>query len=238
MPTVLITGAAKRLGKVLAEFFASKNWEVIIHYNNSDNAAKELSLSLQKKYYGREFSIVKADLSDPEQASALLINQLHIKRPDLLINCASIFESSNIGETNYKLLRRHMKVNFEAPFMLMHEFYNCYGKGNIINILDARIISNSWSHAAYSLSKKSLTELTRMAAFEWAPNIRVNAVAPGPVLPPPGKDKSYLERVAADTPLKKSVDLNSFLESVWFLVTNSAITGQIIYCDSGAHLKG
>ncbi len=240
MPTVLITGAAKRVGKALAELFAARDWEVVIHYNHSEEAALDLSLGLQNKYPDRHFPIVRADLSDGDKFVALLMDKLPapIKGLDALINCASVFEPSSVAETDYHLLRQQMAVNFEAPFMLMQAFYQLHGSGAIVNILDTRIVNNSWSHAAYSLSKKALMELTRMAALEWAPGVRVNGVAPGPVLPPPDKDAAHLKKVAADTPLKKVVGLNDLAESVWFLIANSAITGQIIFCDSGAHLKG
>ncbi len=240
MPTVLITGAAKRVGKALAELFGARDWEVVIHYNNSEVAAQELSLSLQKKYPDRQFPTVRADLTDVGKSIALLREGLpaSVNGLDALINCASVFEPSSVAETDHQLLRQQMAVNFEAPFMLMQAFYKVHGRGAIVNVLDTRIVNNSWSHAAYSLSKKALMELTRMAALEWAPDVRVNGVAPGPVLPPPGKDAMHLEKVAVETPLKKVVGLDDLAESVWFLVANSAITGQIIFCDSGAHVKG
>ncbi|GAO30274.1 SDR family oxidoreductase [Geofilum rubicundum] len=240
MPTVLITGAAKRVGKALTELFAARGWEVIIHYHTSERAARDLSLSLQKKYDSRHFPVVQADLSNPVQSVEMLLKQLPqpLAGLDALINNASVFDASTLAETDYDLWRRQMLVNFETPFMLMQAFYKMFGKGAVVNVLDTRIVNNDSSHAAYSLSKKALTQLTQMAALEWAPDVRVNGVAPGPVLPPPGRDSVYFEKVAADTPLKRVVGLDSLAESVWFLVANSAITGQVIYCDSGAHLNG
>ncbi len=240
MPAILITGAAKRIGRALAELFAGRGWEVVIHYNNSASSAQDLSAYLQNKYSDRHFPTVKADLSDAGKSVKLLMDELPapIKGLDALINCASVFEPSSLAETDDQLWRQQMTVNFETPFKLMQTFYNNYGKGSIVNILDTRIVNNNWSHAAYSLSKKALMELTRMAALEWAPEVRVNGVAPGPVLPPPGKEATYLKKVIADTPLQRVVGLDELAESVWFLVANSAITGQIIFCDSGAHLKG
>ncbi|MCA1745815.1 MAG: SDR family oxidoreductase [Bacteroidales bacterium] len=240
MPVVLITGAAKRVGKALAELFAARGWEVVIHYNSSEVAAQDLSLSLKKKFADRHFPIVRANLLHPGHSVELLMNTLPapVLRLDALINCASVFEPASLAETDYPLLRQQMTVNFETPFMLMQAFYSKYEKGCIVNVLDTRIVNNEGAHAAYSLSKKSLMELTRMAALEWAPKVRVNAVAPGPVLPPPGKGATYLDKVVADTPLKSIVGLDNLAESVWFLIANSAITGQILFCDSGAHLKG
>lgn len=237
--TVLISGAAKRIGRALAESFAARGWEVVLHCNNSREEADILSSGLRESFKGRRFPVVMADFSSPEKAAADVfarLSELGVK-PDALINNASLFSPSTISETTAELLRQQMSVNFEAPFLLMNAFYHSYGKGSIINILDTRVSHNRSDYAAYSLSKRALMELTRMAALEWAPNIRVNAVAPGAVLPPPGKEYSYLSELAAQTPLRKVVEMEQLIDALWFLLSNSAVTGQIIYCDGGAHLN-
>lgn len=239
MQTVLISGAAKRVGKALAERFAARGWEVVLHCNNSREEADLLSSGLRESYKGRRFPVVMADFSSPEKAAVDVfarLSELGIKL-DALINSASLFSPSTLSETTAGLLRQQMSVNFEAPFMLMNAFYHSFGKGSIVNILDTRVSHNKSDYAAYSLSKKALLELTRMAALEWAPNIRVNAVAPGAVLPPPGKDYLYLSELAAQTPLKKVVEMEQLIDALWFLVNNSAVTGQIIFSDGGAHLN-
>lgn len=236
--TVLITGAAVRVGKSLAEFFASKGYNVILHCNSNYDAALELSSSLSQTYPHALFPIVTVDLSYPIDAANQLFHTLPkgISTVDVLINNASVFEASKLKETSYELYRRQMVINLDAPFFLMQAFYNRFKSGSIVNILDTRITNHNSSHAAYTLAKKALMHLTQMAALEWAPSVRVNAIAPGPVLPPPGDDISHLHRVAESTPLKSTVSLDNLADSAYFLVSNRSVTGQIIFCDSGAHL--
>lgn len=238
MHTVLITGAAKRIGEALTHHFAQRGWEVIIHCNNSRGDADRLSTHLRNLFEDRQFPVIAADFSDPVSASDAIFSELRILNlcPEVLINSASVFNPGLLADTSYTHLRRQMAVNFEAPFMLMKAFRQYCKKGCIVNILDTRVTSNDSRHAAYTLSKKVLMHLTEMAGLEWAPEIRVNAVAPGAVLPPPGQDETYLKDVVAGTPLKQAVSPGDLADAVWFLVNNGTITGQIIYCDGGAHL--
>jgi NAD(P)-dependent dehydrogenase (short-subunit alcohol dehydrogenase family) len=231
---VLVTGGAMRLGKAMVRHFASMGWEVAIHYNSSSAEAKSLSDELQKHYPGRNFPVVQANLCEVVECEALINNFDHL---DALINSASAFEPGLLSETNKKLFRQQMAVNFDAPFFLMQRFNNLFKKGVIVNILDTRITNNDSTYGAYSLAKKALMSLTQMAASEWAPHVRVNAVAPGPVLPPEGKSAHHFTKVVEQTPLKKQVSIDNLCESVYFLTTNDDVTGQIIYCDGGAHLK-
>ncbi|HKL72448.1 MAG TPA: SDR family oxidoreductase [Marinilabiliaceae bacterium] len=238
--TVLITGAAKRVGKALAKRFALEGWNVVIHYNSSKDEALEFSNELSQLFSQQVFPIVSADLFSGEQTLIQLfddLSKLGINKLDALINNASNFYLGSLKDTDSTLLHNSFKVNFEAPFFLMRHFYLLYGSGSILNLLDTRVVGNESSHGAYSLSKKALMNVTTMAALEWAPSVRVNAIAPGPVLPPPGKDKLHLDKVIVSTPLQKRVELDNLVESAYFLTTNDAITGQIIFCDSGAHLK-
>lgn len=231
---VLITGSAKRLGKALAYYYAAKGWEVVLHFNSSISEAQLLSDELHAKYPERLFPLFQANLNEVVECEGLIDKIDHL---DVLINNASVFESGLLFETNEDLFRDQMAVNFNAPFFLMKKFYNKFKRGVIVNILDTRITSNDSSYGAYSLAKKSLMNLTKMAAIEWAPFVRVNAVAPGPVLPPDGKDANHFYKVIDETPLKKQVDIQNLCESVYFLTLNDDVTGQILFCDGGAHLK-
>lgn len=232
--TILITGGAVRIGKALVQHYAANGWDVVIHYNSSSEAASELSKDLQNKYPNRKFPLIRANLENPVECETLIKKCDHL---DALINNASIFEPGELSVTGEKFFRRQMAVNFDAPFFLMQNFFLKFNKGVIINILDTRVVSNDSSFGAYSVAKKSLMQLTSMAALEWAPNVRVNAVAPGPVLPPDGKKDKYLKRVIDTTPLKKQINIDNLCKSAYFLTINEDITGQILYCDGGAHLK-
>ncbi|WP_462319218.1 SDR family oxidoreductase [Marinilabilia sp.] len=235
--TAFVTGAAKRIGSVIAEYLASAGWEVVLHYNHSRDDAAALSEKLKELYPDRVFPIFQCDLSVSD-AVLSVFNRLPgvIDKIDALINNASVFDPGRIDETSLSFLRKQMMVNFEAPFLLIQAFKNHFGEGSVVNLLDTKIVSNEGTHAAYLLAKKSLAELTRMAALDFAPHIRVNGVAPGPVLPPPRKSADYLEGVIEKTPLKRQVDVSDIANSVSFLLNNSSVTGQIIFCDSGSHL--
>ena len=232
--TVLITGAATRVGMALTRYYADNGWEVVIHYNSSGVDAKHLSEELQQHYRGRKFPILQANLENISECEMLIKNAPHL---DALINNASVFEPGLLSSSHEKHYRRQMAVNFDAPFFLMQNYYNRFGKGVIINILDTRVVNNDSSYGAYSLAKKSLMQLTSMAALEWAPKVRVNAVAPGPVLPPEGKNERYFRRVVEATPLKKQVNIDNLCKSAYFLTEIDDITGQVLFCDGGAHLK-
>ncbi|NLA24126.1 MAG: SDR family NAD(P)-dependent oxidoreductase [Bacteroidales bacterium] len=238
MKTVLITGANKRIGEKTTCFFAARKWNVVIHFNSDKDGANNLIKKLKSDYPNQKFYGVQQDFSTGYHSADELfikLKSLNIKI-DVLINNASNFLEGSIAETEKEIFEKSFKVNFETPFFLMNKFAAIYDEGVIINVLDRRIKNNDTSYAAYSLSKKSLASLTKMAAKEFAPKIRVNGVAPGPVLPPNNKDNFYLYEMSQKTPLKEPVKLDNLLESIYFLVTNSSITGQIIFCDSGAHL--
>jgi NAD(P)-dependent dehydrogenase (short-subunit alcohol dehydrogenase family) len=108
----------------------------------------------------------------------------------------------------------------------------------VVNLLDRRIRCNDTSCAPYSLTKKALAHLTQLAALEYAPNIRVNAVAPGPILPPPGNSTQTARELAGNLPLENLPTPENIAEAVLFLLQINSITGQIVYVDGGQHLLG
>lgn len=238
MKTVLVTGGSKRIGKELVYFYAKKGWNVIIHFNSDESVANILIKDLESDFPNQLFFAIQQNFVQGSAAAEKLFEQLKLLniKVDLLINNASNFLQGTIEETNSEVFDNSFKVNFETPFFLMKNFASTYKEGAVVNILDSRISNNSNLHTAYSLAKKSLFELTKMSAVEFAPKIRVNGVAPGPVLPPNDKDNRYLEKISQLTPLKVPVKLDNLLNSVYFLGANDSITGQVIYCDSGAHL--
>ncbi len=237
-PIVLVTGAAKRVGAAISRHLADEGWSVVLHYNRSDEEALQLAAQLKKKYPGQDFSTVQCDLSNTGEV-LLLFEKPAFKGLELnaLVNNASIFMPGTLEELSPTFLKQQMGVNFEAPLFLMQAFMKTFGRGSVVNLLDTAITGNSDTHAAYLLAKKNLEALTRMAALAWAPAIRVNGVAPGPVLPPPGKGQEHLKKVIDKTPLKRQVDVIDIAQTVSFLLNNPSITGQVIFCDSGAHLK-
>ncbi|MGQ7870158.1 SDR family NAD(P)-dependent oxidoreductase [Sunxiuqinia sp. sy24] len=235
--TALITGASKRIGKALAQHLASLGWNIAIHYNASVDAAQKLQQELSKQFPDACFRIFKANLTKEEEVQQLIPAVLaDFSSIDLLINNASVFEPSNLKSTSMDLFHRQLTVNFQAPFILIRDLANVCNEGLIINFVDTRITSNKSNFAAYSLAKKALWELTKMAALEFAPHIRVNAIAPGVTLPPEDKDEGYLWNLAKGIPMQKPGGLTPILQSLDFIIENKHLTGQLLFADGGENL--
>ncbi len=235
--TALITGASKRIGKALAEFLASKGWNIVIHFNSSESLAESLENSLRQKYPTQKFARLKADLGSEEETEKIIpLVQSQLGNLTLLINNASVFQPGFIVETGVSEFNNMLAVNLKTPFILMRDFAIHCKKGNIINFVDTRITLNKSDYAAYTLSKKGLWELTKMAALEFAPEIRVNAIAPGVTLPPEDKDEKYLWKLAKDIPMKKPGGIEPILKILDFILETNNLTGQLIFSDGGENL--
>jgi NAD(P)-dependent dehydrogenase (short-subunit alcohol dehydrogenase family) len=235
--TAFITGAAQRVGKAVAEHLASHGWNIAIHYNRSSSDAENLAKQLGEKYPRQKFATFGANLMNDSQTENLIRQVIaEMGRLDLLINNASVFDPGTIRETSPSFFDEQFGVNLRAPFILTRQFaLNC-SEGLIINFTDTRITNNSNGFAAYSLAKKALWELTKMAAFELGPDFRVNAIAPGLTLPPADKDEEYLNKLAKKIPMKRAGGLEPILKSIDFILENDYLTGQILFCDGGENL--
>lgn len=235
--TALITGAARRVGKAMALHLASQGWNIAIHYNSSELEAQLFCDELFGAYPNQQFEIFKADLNIPEEVELLIPRVVQkMLGIGLLINNASLFEPSKLCKTSTEFLDRQMNVNFKAPFILSRNFAQTFKNGVIINFVDTRIVTNQSNFAAYSISKKALWELTKMAAFEFGPDIRVNAIAPGLTLPPEEKGEDYLLKLAEKIAMKRPGGLEPILKSLDFILNNDYLTGQLLFCDGGENL--
>ena len=235
--TALITGGAKRLGGAVTEALAGAGADVCIHYRNSSEDAAELAE--QVRCWGRRVWTVQCDLADTRDAASLLPRAMkQTGDVDILINNASIFPESTLMDFTEDEFHENINVNAMAPLLLGRAFAKREQAGHIINFLDTRIVSYDKAHAAYHLSKRMLFTLTRMMALEFAPAIRVNAIAPGLILPPEGKTEAYLEQYAHTNPMQTYGNPRDIAGAVLFLLTTGFITGQTIYVDGGRHMKG
>lgn len=235
--TALITGASKRIGKALTEHLAGKGWNVAVHFNSSEKSASELVAFLSLKFPEQKFKSFQTNLAEISEVEKLISDVIvAFGKIDLLINNASVFDSSYLKETSLELFNSQFEVNLKAPFVLMRDFAKFSKEGNIINFVDTRITSNKSNFAAYSLSKKALWELTKMAALEFSPSIRVNAIAPGVTLPPDDKDENYLQNLAKKIPMKKPGGIGPIIKSLDFILENNHLTGQLLFADGGENL--
>ncbi len=233
--TALITGAARRIGQEIALALADEGANIVIHYRTSAREAEELCSSVSQR--GVKAWAVKADFNLPEDYESLIPRAKEAAGSlDILINSASIFFPGTIQEVDFKSLMENMQVNAWTPFVLSRHLAKSTGRGKIINLLDTRLHGYDWSHVAYILSKQVLSVLTRMIALELSPNFSVNAVAPGLILPPPGKDHSYLDQLVNTVPLGRHGDPGDITEAVLYLLKSDFVTGQVIHVDGGRHL--
>ncbi len=231
----LITGGAKRIGKAISIFLAEKGYDIALHYNTSEKEAKVVKNEINK--LGRKCDLYKCNLFNTKDLIPL-VRKVKKSFPNLslLVNNASIFEEGKFFETDNSFLDKHLNINFKAPFFLSQGFAKYCKKGQIINLLDTNIRRIKTKFFAYNLSKKMLFEFTKMSAVELAPNIRVNAIAPGPILSPPGKDINHLRKKGLIVPLKQEGEIKNIIQGVDFLIENDYITGQCIFVDGGKHL--
>jgi NAD(P)-dependent dehydrogenase (short-subunit alcohol dehydrogenase family) len=235
--TVLITGAAKRLGGAVALALAEQGADIVIHYHRSKREATALSEQIRQT--GAAAWLVQGDLMDQKQMERLF-EQAHAQAGaiNILINNASIFDKDTLWQTTEDSLWRNLQVHAMAPLILARALAKQTDTGHVINFLDTRVVCYDQEHASYHLSKRILLTLTRMLAMELAPNIAVNAIAPGLILPPAGKDERYLQELAHTNPLKRHGSPKDVVDAVLFLLRSRFITGQIIYVDGGFHMKG
>ncbi len=233
--TALVTGAAKRIGRSLTIKLAKQGTNVIIHYNNSKEEANTLHDEVTT--LGSRAFTIQADLADTTSGKQLIEDALkEAGQLDILINNASIFPETKLQDLKVADLNDILVVNTWTPFLLCRHFAQRVSYGKIINFLDTRIKGYDFNRFPYYLSKTILETITRALALKYAPNIMVNAVAPGLILPPDGKDLSYLEQLKRTVPLKRYGSTTDIADAALFLLQSDFITGQVIYVDGGKHL--
>ncbi len=233
----LVTGGARRLGRALALFLARSGHDIAIHYHESEEAAFELAREIRGQ--GARAWTLQADLTSKKACGSLVDDTLrHAGSLDLLINNAAIYRGNGLLEVSCEALARDAGLNGYAPLVLSRRFARRVSNGAIVNLLDCRMVDYDRGHVSYHLSKQMLYQITRMLAVELAPGIRVNGVAPGMILPPPGEGPEYLEERRKFNPLHEVGSEEAVLDAVHLLITSDFITGQVIFVDGGRHLKG
>lgn len=233
--TVLITGGAKRIGRAIALAFARRKFSVIIHYRHSQQAAEELLQEMNE--YTSGHAALQADLMRPSERQRLIKDAMQINGSlDVLVNNASVYRRNWLKDVEEKTARQDFEINFWAPFMLMKDFCHLCAKGCIINMLDQRVAAVDPAAGTYGLAKKCLRDATEAAAIEWAPHIRVNGIAPGVVLPPPGVPEEKIYPLLERVPMKTNTKPQEIAAACTFLATAPTLTGNVLYLDGGLHL--
>ena len=235
---IIITGGATRIGAAIAKKLSGPGVEIVIHYNksksNAEKLKKELSKNLTKVY------LVKGDLSKEADVNKIVkFAKSKLKYFNCLINNASIFENDKLDNFTTNSWGRHLRTNLRTPALLSKEFAkNIRGKkNNIINIIDQRVFKLTPYFFSYTISKTGLYTLTKTSAMSFAPNIRVNGIAPGPTLKNKRQSEKHFRKQYLSTPLKKQVKVQEICNAVDFLIKNGSITGQVIAVDSGQSLN-
>ena len=230
---VLITGAAARVGAYLARGLAEDGWHVCIHYNES--SAKAQKLADQIIATGASASIVQANLSVPEEVSALIAR---CGRPlSALINNASTFKPDLAENFTTESWEYHRAVNLDAPLRLAADFAAQAAPGGcIINMIDQRVLKPNPQFFTYSLAKAGLYWATKTMAQSFAPHVRVNGIGPGPTLENTGQAEGEFTAEAKATLLGEGSPPDTILHGVRYLIAAEAVTGQMIAVDGGQHL--
>lgn len=240
---VLITGAAKRIGRALAEALAADGWAIAAHYAGSQTEAQALVADITSK--GGKAVALQADLRDGAVVEALVPQARDAIGPlTALINNASTFERDTAHTLNLESWDTHINANLRAPALLMRDFANqpelhdgSVADANIINITDQRVFRLTPDFASYTVSKAGLATLTQTFAQALAPqHIRVNAIAPGPTLPNPRQEQSEFDKQARLVPLAHGAEPSDIVAAARYILQARAMTGQTLTQDGGQHL--
>jgi NAD(P)-dependent dehydrogenase (short-subunit alcohol dehydrogenase family) len=234
----LVTGAAHRIGRAIALGLAADGWAVGIHCRNSEATASDTVAEIRSQ--GGTAECLVADLADRAEVSDLMPRATNALGPiSCLINNASIFEEDKIDTATPESFDQHIAVNLRAPLFLSQAFaaqIPAGALGNIINILDQRVWNLTPYFTSYTLSKVGLWSLTQTTAMALAPDIRVNAIGPGPTLPSPRQTDTQFRQQYENLPLPHPVELSDITAAVRFILATPSMTGQMIALDSGQHL--
>jgi NAD(P)-dependent dehydrogenase (short-subunit alcohol dehydrogenase family) len=235
----LVTGAADRVGAAIARRLADDGWAVVVHYRASAEKAEAVAAEIRGS--GGNAATVGADLADRTQRARLIADAATRFGPlTLLVNNASLFERDAVADLDEALWDAHFAVHAEAPAFLARDFATqlpADAKGNIINIIDERVLDLSPAYFSYTLSKAVLWTMTRTLAQSLAPRIRVNAVGPGPTVPPPHVSPEAHARRLTELPLGRSADAEGIADGVVAILGLDAMTGQMIVLDGGEHIE-
>jgi len=244
----LVTGGARRLGRAMALYLAGRGYDVAVHYAGSQIEAQQVVAEIAAM--GRRAVALQADLLDEVQTAGLVARAVEGLGGTLtvLVNNASIFEHDTIHSATRSSWDRHFGSNLRAPFVLIQGFAaqvpralpdaagEPVAQGLVVNMIDQRVHKLTPEFMTYTLAKMGLWALTRTAAQGLAPDIRVNAIGPGPTLQGARQTISHFARQRAATVLQRGANPADITAALGFFLDSPGVTGQIIAVDGGQHL--
>jgi len=234
----LVTGAAKRVGRALALYLARDGWAVAVHYASSRVEAEQTAAEIEAA--GGRAVTLQAELTDEGACAALVDQAASALGPvGLLVNNAAVFEYDTAQDATRASWDRHMEINLRAPFVLAQGLKRQLPEGRqamIVNLLDGYVLRPAAGFASYHLSKVGLYSLTQSLALQFAPDVRVNAVGPGALLPDHYRDEAAIEAAHRETPLKRGTDPAEIYRTLRFFLDAPSVTGQMVALDGGRHL--
>ncbi len=238
LSVALVTGASDRIGAAIVTALAGHGHAVVIHYRSDHEGARELRHRIQEA--GGRADILQADLARRDERGRLVERASRLLGPiTTLVNNASTFEPDSARDIDEALWDAHFSVHAEAPIFLARDFAAQLPQGtegNIVNIVDERVLHPSPAYFSYFLSKSVLWTATRTLAQSLAPAIRVNAIGPGPVLPHKGQSQEDFEQSIAALPLMRNADPEEVARGVLAILSMPSFTGQMLALDGGKHL--
>jgi NAD(P)-dependent dehydrogenase (short-subunit alcohol dehydrogenase family) len=237
-PVALITGAARRIGRTIALSLAAGGYDIAVHYQRSQADAETLVAELRD--IGAAAVAIPCDLADAACVSELVPQVAAcLGHPSCLINNASVFEHDTIATLTTASWERHHSINLRAPIILAQALYlglPSDSEGNVINIIDQRVLKLTPDFFSYTVSKAGLWTATKTLAQAMSPRVRVNAIGPGPVLRSIHQTEADFAAEEAATLLKRGASPAEIAAAIRFLLQAPAITGQMIVLDGGQHL--
>ena len=238
-PVALVTGGAVRVGRAISSALAEDGYRLVIHYNSSSGPADELGDEIRAR--GGEAVAIGADLADADAVRRLAREAVDaFGGIDVLVNNASVFPAERLEETDEALWDHTMAVNLKAPFFLIRHLAATLRerRGVVVNMADLAGIQTWAAYAAHGISKAGIIHLTRVAARSLAPEVRVNGIAPGTVLPPESMSDEEIRRLAERAPLKRNGSPADVVRALRYLLQADFVTGETLVVDGGRMLRG
>lgn len=234
----LVTGGAHRVGRALTEALSDAGMRVAVHYHGAESEADDLVMELRSK--GNDAASFRCDLSRPEAPSQLISAVTnHFGSLDLLVNSAAVMWRTPIGEVTVEQWDAMFALNVRAPFFLAQAARSWLAQSNgaIVSISDLAAFETWPAYVPHSISKAGVVQMTRALAHALAPDVRVNAIAPGAVLLPDGWDAGSAQHLIDSTPLHRLGSPADVADALLYLARSDYVTGETIIVDGGRHVR-